>query len=193
MNMQSNCWNLRRLATLCSIALAALLALTCLDGCSKSSSSSTTTDGGSDAGGGGGESASGDSASDSNEDDKEPIDPTMFPTVRNMMQLQVDSMVTQVETYRNVEKEHPDAQLTSLLNQMDGKVAEAKKLMEKATTSAQSHVLKVEVPKLLGEAGELGAKVSARLMEVLQAGLPQPATPPAGGGGGDGGGGGGGV
>ncbi len=157
-------WTLVR--TLCLVVSCAVIGT--LAACSKNPS---TEDGGN----GGAENASaggGDVGADAGDDANEPIDPAMFGQVKSMIQLQVDGMAVQSQTLRTAATEHPDQKLNDLVKQLEDKNAEIKKIMEQATSPAQSRLLKVDIPKKMGEAGELASKASARLMEVLQAGAP---------------------
>lgn len=101
------------------------------------------------------------------EDADEPIDPSMFGRMKSMMQLQVDGLAVQSQTMHQMLAQKPDAETESLLKQMDAKLDQAKKLMEQATSPAQSRTLRVDVPRLLGEAGELGAKAATRWQEMM--------------------------
>jgi hypothetical protein len=144
--------------TLMTILLLAALALA---GCNKGDSSEQARDASS-------EGADGGEAADSG-DDSGPIDPSMFNQIKQMMVQQATLPATQAETLRQMLAEHPDDQLRKLLAELDAKNASIKAMLDKITSPADSKALQVDVPKAIGEAGELVAKANDRLQEVLRA------------------------
>lgn len=166
-----------RLQTIKSITVAAGLsailgALLCAPvGCKKaaddavSESSDASNDGGAgDGGGGSGGADGGEIVTDMSRDS--------FDQMKSLWQTQVAGPVASADTLRKLATEHPDAQLNDLVTQLEKKAAEVKVMIDGATYPKDIKTLQTDVPRLMGEAGELAQKAHVRLQEVIKASIP---------------------
>lgn len=114
----------------------------------------------------------GDSSSDANdaggEEEYSQVTPESFQQLKDMWLPQVEGLRASAETLRQVEAEHNDQQLKDLIAQLDAKVAEAQTMLDESTVANGSKTLQVDLPQVVGQAGELITRANERMTEVLQ-------------------------
>ncbi|HVP72300.1 MAG TPA: hypothetical protein VMS30_01085 [Phycisphaerales bacterium] len=155
-------WTLVR--TVCLVLVCAVVAMSA--GCGKDAS--TDANGAGD----GLTDMAADATDASNVVSAEDMPESAFNQMKDMWATQIAGPVAKADTLKQAAAEHKDARLNDLVAQLDKKAAEIKAMYDGAKYPSGAKTLQVDLPKAMGEAGELAAQAMERLQEVIKASLP---------------------
>ncbi len=105
-------------------------------------------------------------------EDEGPIPRESFDQLKAQWDLQINGAKDSAAMLAKMNEEHKDQQMTTMLEQVNAKLAEAREKLDGATPQNGRQAMTVDIPRLMGEIGELNQQATLRIQEVLRSKIP---------------------